>query len=100
MGTGQGTLGDNKLNKKARVRIADRGWNNRDSSSGIGLSQTVLKDFFGFDPQFNGKVIRDDISNWPFNGAGKLHHVNYNGQYYTIEFENDCPVMIREAKEY
>lgn len=92
--------GDDKLTKKARVRIADRGWNNRDSSSGIGLSQTVLKDFFGFDPQFNGKAIRDDISNWPFNGAGKLHHVNYNGQYYTIEFENDSPVMLREAQEH
>lgn len=87
--------GENKLNKSAKVRIADRGWNNRESSSGIGISQTVLKNFFGFNPQFNGSVISDNEL-WPFNGESKLHHVFYKGDYYTIKFQEGKPVMLKE----
>jgi hypothetical protein len=90
--------GENKLKKSASVRIASRGWNNRESSSGIGISQVMLKNFFGFYPQINGKVIEDkDI--WPFKGKSKLHHVYYNNEYYTIEFQNDKPVIVKESTE-
>jgi hypothetical protein len=90
--------GEAKLEKNAKVRIASRGWNNRESSSGIGISQTVLKNFFGFSPQFNGTVI-DEKDTWPFNGESKLHHVFYKGEYYTIEFQNNKPVMIKESNK-
>ncbi len=89
--------GDNKLEKSARVRIASRGWNNRESSSGIGISQVMLRNFFGFNPQISGETIEDkDI--WPFNGESKLHHVYYHNDYYTIEFQDNKPVMIKEIK--
>lgn len=88
--------GENKLKKSASVRIAGRGWNNRESSSGIGVSQVMLKNFFGFDPQINGEVIKDkDV--WPFNGTSKLHHVYYKNEYYTIAFQHGKPVMIKES---
>ena len=89
--------GDNKRKKSARVRIPTRGWNNRESSSGIGISLVMLKDFFGFDPQINGEVVEDkDV--WPFSGESKLHHVYYKNDYYTIEFQDNKPVMIKENK--
>ena len=87
--------GDNKLKESARVRIASRGWNNRESSSGIGISQVMLKNFFGFDPQISGEVISNSDA-WPFNGKSKLRHVNYKNEYYTIEFQNNKPVMVKE----
>jgi hypothetical protein len=89
--------GENKLNKLARVRIAERGWNNRESSSGIGISQTVLKNFFGFNPQFDGKVI-EDKKRWPFKGESELHHVYYRGVYYTVKFKDGKPIMVRESQ--
>ena len=89
--------GDNKLNKSARVRIAERGWNNRESSSGIGISQVMLKNFFGFNPQINSSVIQEN-NTWPFSGKSKLHHVHYKGEYYRIEFQNKKPVMIKESQ--
>ncbi|RED47507.1 hypothetical protein [Seonamhaeicola aphaedonensis] len=87
--------GDNKFTKSARVRIAERGWNNRESSSGIGISQVMLKNFFGFNPQIDGKVIQS-YNIWPFSKSGTLHHVYYKNDYYRIEFSNDKPVMIKE----
>lgn len=91
--------GDNKLRKSARVRIATRGWNNRESSSGIGISHVMLRNFFGFDPQINGEIIEDkDI--WPFSGENKLHHVCFKGEYYTIEFQKNRPVMIKEGLKF
>jgi hypothetical protein len=87
--------GDNKLNKSARVRIADRGWNNRESSSGIGISQVMLKNFFGFNPQIDSGVSQENDS-WPFSGKGKLHHVYYRNNYYAIEFQGNKPVMVKE----
>jgi hypothetical protein len=88
--------GENKLNKTAKVRIADRGWNNRESSSGIGISQVVLKNFFGFDPQIDSEKPLLVDTNWPFKGNGKLHHVFYKNDYYRIEFNAKNPVMIKE----
>ncbi len=87
--------GENKLKKSASVRIASRGWNNRESTSGIGISQVMLKNFFGFDPQINGEVIRDKNA-WAFNGKSKLYHVYYKNEYYTIEFQDNKPVMVKE----
>ncbi|WP_242202047.1 hypothetical protein [Aestuariivivens insulae] len=88
--------GENKLNKLARVRIAERGWNNRESSSGIGISQAVIRNFFGFNPQFDGKII-EDKKRWPFNGESELHHVYYRGAYYTIKFKDGKPVLFPES---
>ena len=85
--------GENKRNKKADVKIAERGWHNRDSSSGTAISQVMLKCFFGFYPEIGGEALRPN-KNWQFDG--KLHHVLYQGQYYTIEYEGGVPVMIPE----
>ena len=49
--------GKNKRNKKAKVRIAERGWHARDALAGIGMSQVMLKGFFGFNPDVNGNPI-------------------------------------------
>lgn len=88
--------GENKLNNTAKVRIADRGWNNRESSSGIGISQVMLKNFFGFDPQIDTEQPLHNYSIWPFNNKGKLHHVYYKNAYYRIEFIDNKPVMVKE----
>ncbi|MFS4417251.1 hypothetical protein [Maribacter sp. 2307ULW6-5] len=90
--------GEDKYKKTARVRIASRGWNNRESSSGIGISQVMLKSFFGFYPQIDGQAIQD-LGDFPFAGKGKMHHVFYEGAYYTIYFQGDKPVMKRERLE-
>ena len=90
--------GKNKLNKSARVRIASRGWNNRESSSGIGISQVMLKNFFGFNPQIGGNILYNQ-KYWPFSNNNKLHHVFYNNKYYSIEFENNKPIMVEETIE-
>lgn len=86
--------GENKKNKKARVRIAERGWHNRESSSGIAFAQVMLKDFFGFYPNINGNVFNAN-KGWQFNG--KIYHVLYGGDYYTIEYKDGAPVMTKET---
>lgn len=85
--------GDSKLDKNAKVRIAKRGWHNRESSSGIAMSQVMLKDFFGFYPSVDGTAIRQN-KDWNFNG--KLHHVKYNGKYYTLDASEGETKMIEE----
>jgi len=85
--------GENKSNKKAKVRIAGRGWNNRDSSSGTAMSQVMLKCFFGFYPTIQGTPLRPN-PDWEF--KGKLYHVLYQGKYYTIEYQGGKPIMIEE----
>jgi len=85
--------GENKTTKHARVRIAERGWHNRESSGGISLSQVVLKDFFGFYPQIGGEALQN---HGPLNLSGKLYHVLYNNAYHTILLDNGKPRMIRE----
>lgn len=85
--------GENKRNSKAMVRIAERDWCNRESASGVAFAQTMLKDFFGFYPQIDGKAItaRDN-----FQFKGKLYHVYYKNEYYTIEYISGKPVMKKE----
>jgi hypothetical protein len=88
--------GENKGNNKSMVRIAERDWCNRESSGGVSFSQVVLKDFFGFYPQINGDVLRVN-KNWQFNG--KLHHVCYKNEYYTLTYEYGKPVMLKEINQ-
>jgi hypothetical protein len=73
--------GEHKLEKNSRVRIAQRGWHNRESSGGIALSQVMLKNFFGFYPRVEGPPLMDT---GPLDFNGKLHHVRYGGHYYTL----------------
>jgi hypothetical protein len=85
--------GGNKKNKKALVRIPERDWCNRESSSGIAFAQTMLKDFFGFYPDPDGtpiKAARD------FRFDGSIHHVFYRNDYYTIKYRSCKPAMIKE----
>ncbi|MGD9977435.1 MAG: hypothetical protein AB7S54_05820 [Bacteroidales bacterium] len=85
--------GENKENSKAKVRIAQRDWCNRESIGGLSLSQVMLKDFFGFYPKINGETLMDN-NGWQFNG--KLHHVFYRNEYYTIEYISGHPVLSKE----
>lgn len=85
--------GENKMNKKAKVRIAQRGWHNRESSSGIAMSQVMLKNFFGFYPGINGKIIQN---NGQLNFSGTLYHVKYKGEYYTLKTRDGKTTMIIE----
>jgi hypothetical protein len=87
--------GEEKETKRARVRIAERGWHNRESSSGIAMSQVMLKDFFGFYPQIEGDAIRP-AQNFEF--SGKMHHVLYGGEYWSIEYSNGVPIMKKESR--
>jgi hypothetical protein len=77
--------GEDKENNNARVRIAERGWHARDAIAGIGMSQAMVKCFFGFNPEINGEVIRKPGT---LDLNGKLHHVLYGGEYYTIALRN------------
>ena len=77
--------GADKENDNAKVRIAERGWHARDAMAGIGMSQVMLKCFFGFNPEVSGNVIKVP------NGIaleGTLHHVLYGGKYYSIKRHN------------
>lgn len=73
--------GENKYEKNARVRIAQRGWHNRESSGGISISQVMLKNFFGFYPEVERQILKQEI---PAEFSGKLYHVLYGGSYYTL----------------
>jgi hypothetical protein len=85
--------GENKENQNARVRIAERGWHARDALAGIGMSQVMLQGFFGFDPD----VDRSPIGNVPAIGfEGKMHHVLYRGEYYSIQLKDGQSTMIKE----
>jgi hypothetical protein len=86
--------GDNKENKKARVRIAERGWCARDETVGISLSQVMLKCFFGFYPEVEGNAIHNP-GNFKFNG--KLYHLFYRGEYYSISNNNGKIKMTKET---
>jgi hypothetical protein len=85
--------GENKDNKKARVRIAERGWCARDASGGISISQVMLKCFFGFYPDVEGNPIRKPGN---FDFRGKLYHVYYRGEYYSIINNNGEIKMVKE----
>ncbi len=85
--------GENKYKKNARVRIAQRGWHNRESSGGISISQVMLKNFFGFYPDVEGNVLMNNI---PGNFEGRLYHVLYGGDYYTLTAEDGKVKMKKE----
>ncbi|HOF20984.1 MAG TPA: hypothetical protein PLO24_06995, partial [Bacteroidales bacterium] len=85
--------GENKRNKNALVRITERDWCNRESSSGTAFAQVVLKDFLGFYPEADGEVLK---SRGDFQFDGKLHHVLYRNNYYTLEYESEKAVMKKE----
>ena len=87
--------GKDKETRKARIRIAERDWNNRESSSGIAMSQVMLKNFFGFYPDIDGNPLNPS-KNWKFDG--KMHHVLYKGEYYSIMYSGGKPVMVREGE--
>lgn len=73
--------GDDKENPRAKVRIAERGWHARDAMAGIGMSQVMLKCFFGFNPDLQGRMIKEPGA-IPFKGT--LRHVLFHGDYYTL----------------
>lgn len=85
--------GENKRQKNTKVRIAQRGWHNRESSSGIAMSQVMLKDFFGFYPNANEQPL---INVKPFQFEGKLYHVKYGPDYYTLIRKDGKTEMIKE----
>jgi hypothetical protein len=86
--------GERKWQKDAKVRIAKRGWHNRESSSGIAMSQVMLKNFFGFYPTVDGTPLRQN-KDWNFDG--KLHHVKYRGKYYALDATSGHTVMTEEV---
>ena len=85
--------GEKKKEKGARVRIAQRGWHNRESSGGISISQVMLKDFFGFYPGAEGSPVKNPGR---FDFTGKLYHVLYGGDYYTLIAKNGSVEMKKE----
>ena len=85
--------GENKYEKNAKVRIAERGWHNRESSSGIAMSQVMLKNFFGFYPSVDGKPLQK-INELDFEGT--LYHVKYAGEYYTLFSNNGKVELVKE----
>ena len=85
--------GENKWKHNGKVRIAKRGWHNRESSAGIAMSQVMLKDFFGFYPGVSGDPICSN-GDWTFDGT--LFHVRYRGVYYTLTQGNKGVVMTKE----
>jgi hypothetical protein len=85
--------GDDKENKNARVRIAERGWHARDAIAGIGMSQAMVKCFFGLNPQVNGEPIKQPGE---IDLHGKLSHVLYGGEYYTMELQRGKVTMRKE----
>lgn len=85
--------GDDKYKKSAKVRIAERGWHNRESSSGIAMSQVMLKNFFGFYPDVEGNPLQKN-ENWHFDGT--MYHVLYGGEYYTLISKDGKVEMIKE----
>jgi hypothetical protein len=85
--------GDNKENANARVRIAERGWHARDAIAGVGMSQVMVKCFFGLNPEINGEVIKQPSS---INLNATLHHVLYGGEYYKMELQDGKVSMEKE----
>lgn len=85
--------GENKFNKKARVRIPERGWHVREAVSGIDFSQVLIKAFMGFYPDIQGNAMQPTQK---INFTGKIHHVLYGGKYYSLSYENGETQMTEE----
>lgn len=88
--------GEERYNRNARVRIAQRDWGNRESSGGISISQVMLKNFFGFYPDADGTPV---IQTAPENFTGSLHHVLYGDQYYRLIAKDGTIKMKKERIE-
>ena len=86
--------GDDKENVNARVRIAERGWHARDAMAGIGMSQVMVKNFFGFNPTVAGNIL--PASNQPINFSGTLYNVLYGGKYYNITCKQGKVQMVSQ----
>lgn len=87
--------GENKYEHNARVRIARRGLCVRDAASGIAFANVMLREFFGFAPEFmddqpldNPEMVRSI--------QGKMHHVRYEGKLYTIISDENGLQLIEE----
>lgn len=89
--------GDNKYNKKARVRIPERGWTAREAIEGVEFSQNMLKNFFGFYPQVNGSVMSNTAQTIGF--KGKLYNVRYGGKLYDLSCDNGVNSMVEVSNE-
>jgi hypothetical protein len=85
--------GDNKFNKKGRVRIDERGWNSRDAIAGVDFSQVILKAFMGYYPGIDGNALQP-VQKAAF--AGTMYHVLFGGKYYTIQYSNGKSMMSTE----
>jgi len=85
--------GEDKWKPNGKVRIAKRGWHNRESSAGIAMSQVMLKNFFGFYPSADGNPIKQN-QGWSFDG--NLYHVKYQGDYYTLKSTEGGVTMEKE----
>ncbi len=87
--------GDDKENKNARVRIAERGWHIRDAASGIGFANVMLREFFGFMPKFmdDHPLDKPDMVR---SIQGKMHHVPYQGSWFTITSDENGLSMEEE----
>jgi hypothetical protein len=88
--------GEDKYTPEARVRIAQRGWGNRESSGGISISQVMLKDFFGFYPDVEGIPLMQTA---PADFTGQLHHVLYGDTYYTLVAKKGKVKMKKERNQ-
>jgi hypothetical protein len=85
--------GDNKFNKKGRVRIDERGWNCRDAIAGVDFSQVILKAFMGFYPGIDGSTLQP-VQKVGFSGT--MYHVLYGGRYYNVSYSNGKSWMVAE----
>ncbi len=87
--------GKNKYNKNARVRIARRGMCVREAASGIGFANVMLREFFGFAPKFmeDQPLDRPEMVR---SIRGRMHHINYKGELYSIVSDESGLKLIRE----
>jgi hypothetical protein len=67
----------------APVRIAERDGCMKECISGVAFADVVISTFFGFAPSLDGKnILADPQTPRPF--TGKLLHVSYRGESFTI----------------
>ncbi len=75
--------GEDKENKNARVRIAERGYHVRDAASGIGFANIMLREFFGFQPRFmeNEVLYKPEMAR---RIKGTMYHIRHQDKLYSI----------------
>src|SRR5690606_24246553 len=89
--------GENKFAKNAKVRIAKRGWHNRESSSGIAMSQVMLKNFMGFYPNIGEDVMTTKEQQIDFSGS--LYNVLHGGKYYNFHADKGTVKVTLSEKD-